>query len=149
MSSEKEKQKDAMSDLAQTLNGVIWWVGFGAMLIKIYEVSTKILQPLIIIAWLASILIGIWLESILWLKISVSIFLVVCILAAFASLAIGIYKMITKPSDKPVKKPALSVEASDYIIMSFIADKFNSDPAYRKKISDIYSSSQKASTENE
>jgi len=127
-----EKQKDAISDLTQTLASVIWWVKIGGILIYIYRITTKIVEPLMLIAFLVLMLMGIWSDDLKLLRIAGTILLSGFILAGLAMLFTNIYKMIKKPTSK-----AKDLNTSDELLMGIVSNRIKADPEYRKKIADI------------
>ena len=137
-----EKEKDVIDELSKSLLILTWWIGLYDKIIYIYRVVIKIMEPLVVAAFLTTVLFGIWSDNLNLLKISATILLSGGITVALFSLIANIDRIRKGKLKNSAVTTKLDKSASDHIIMSFIEDRFKNDEAYRKKISEIYLSSQ-------
>lgn len=133
---DKKVNTDTMFyELSKTLNRVVlmtkflvWYVKYGK---RIFDLLTNLMG----VAWFALLLVGIWSDGWMHIKVAFTILIGGTILLFLLKAVVDFTK---KPAPKKEPAPPMSEEARSMMIMSFIIDKLKNDEGYRKEVSEKF-----------
>lgn len=131
MNPNETQGKEIFYELGKTIKKVIWltallvwWVKHGK---RIFDLLTNLMGAFLF----GIILIGIWSDDPIYLRVAFTVLVSGIILILLLKAVIDFTK---KPAPKKEPSPPMSEGAKNMMIMSIIMDKFKNDEGYRKEV---------------
>jgi uncharacterized membrane protein len=127
--------KDTIHEVNKAMQGVIWMTNLLVWWVKHGKRIFDLLTNLTGVAWLILLLVGIWSDGWMHIKVAFTILIVGTILLVLLKAVIDFTK---KPALKKEPAPPMSEDAKNIMMMSIIMDKWKSDPDYQKSVTDKF-----------
>jgi uncharacterized membrane protein len=117
-----------MKGVVWMTNLLVWWVKHGK---RIFDLLTNLTG----VAWFILLLVGIWSDGWMHIKVAFTILIAGTILLILLKAVIDFTK---KPAPKKEPAPPMSEDAKNIMMMSIIMDKWKSDPDYQKSVTNKF-----------
>ena len=127
--------KDTIHEVSKAMKGVIWMTSLLVWWVKHGKRIFDLLTNLTGVAWFILLLVGIWSDGWMHIKVAFTIFIAGTILLILLKAVIDFTK---KPAPKKEPAPPMSEDAKNIMMMSIIMDKWKSDPDYQKSVTNKF-----------